>query len=370
MPSPRESAGAIAPAALASSPAALPHFEKRSAPAPEIPGISDHIAKENRDSRPPSEILADLDEARTFFGTLRAKGEQTRNDLLRRDGAYTNYVLKPLLNAENARAPGLNAVEFSHDEKMAKFLRDFSSPDRDGQEGHIRCHVGFRNDNHRVAVDAFKHREGGFTLVAVDSVRDPTVLARLPALEQQHPDLIKGILIIPTPNQLHFEGCRIFALHTLNAMHDYQPHLQNLHRQIYAKAQGRPAPGLSGPEWKQESGNVLVHADATDALGMLPGKFFKHMQMKKPAEGSALTLLAEAELRYPALKVLPVNKKGQTLRERINRQNPQKAPEEFSRPDCSASLDIKRLILIDRAIAYYQKQYGADRHALPPESHK
>jgi hypothetical protein len=54
------------------------------------------------------------------------------------------------------------------------------------------------------------------------------------------------------------------------------------------------------------------------------------------------------------------------LRERFAAQNPEKAPEEFSRADRTASLDRKRLVLIDRAIAHYEGQYGAGGDAVPP----
>jgi hypothetical protein len=91
-----------------------------------------------------------------------------------------------------------------------------------------------------------------------------------------------------------------------------------------------------------------------DTFGLLPGKFFKHLQVMKPKPGETRTLLDEAEKLNPALKDQPVNKKGQTLRERFASQNPAVPPESFSRADRTASLDRKRLVLIDRAIAHYE----------------
>ena len=367
-PSPREAAGAKAPASLDSSSKADLHFEKRSAPAQEIPGVSDLVGMSNADAKTPWAVLADLRKARAHFAGLFTNGEQTKNTVWNSDGSRTNKLIKPILNSENARHPGLNAVGFSNDEKMVDFLRIFSSPIREGQEGHVRCHVGFCMDEHRIAVDAFKHREGGFTLVAVDSGRDSIVMDRLPELGKKYPDLIKGTLIIPTPNQVHNEGCRVFTVHTLNALHDYQPHIQDLHRQVYDLGRGRPAPRLSDPaKWKQEGGNTLSLEKMMDAFTVLPGKFFKHMQVMKPKAGQTHTVLDVAEDRNPALKDQPVNKKGQTLRERFAGQNPEKAPEDFSRADRTASLDRKRLVLIDRAIAHYERQYGAGGDAVPPE---
>jgi hypothetical protein len=361
-PSPRENAGAMAPGSLISSSspgasasgakAAPPHFEKRTAPAPELPGLSEWIGKVNPEERPPQAVLADLREARSYFAGLRAKGEQTAGS----DGTRTQTLINPILRSENARTPGLNAAGCASEEKLGEALRELSKAGGRGREGHVRFHLGLDDDRHRMAVDAFQHREGGFTLVAVDSLREPVAAHKMAALERMHPDLIKGVLVIPTPNQAHSEGCRIFAVHTLNALHDFQPHIQGLHRQLYGKGMGKPAPGLSGAEWKRMSGNTHVLDDKKGAFGILPGKFFKHMQVKNPKAGKTRTLLDDAEAKNPALKNEPVNKKGQTLRERFASQNPAKDPADFSRADRTASLDNKRLVLIDRAIAHYEKQ--------------
>lgn len=357
-PSPRATAGETAPASLASSSATALHFEKRSAPAREIPGARGWAAYVNRDPRPPHEVLADLREARAYFANLRGKGEQTSGS----DGERTQQLINPILNSENARQPGLNAIGCDHEDKMAEVLRSLSATDGGGQEGHIRFHVGVWADSHRVAVDAYRHREGTFTLVAVDSLQEPIVARKLADLEAKHSDILKGTLLISTPNQAHGEGCRIFGVHTLNALHDFQPYVQGLHRQLHDRSQGRPAPRLSGPEWKRMGGNTLVLGDEKDAFGLLPGKFFKHIQVPKPKPGETRTLLDEAEARNPALKDQALNKKGQTLRERFASRNPGKTPEEFSRADRTASLDQKRLILIDRAIAHYE---GLDRTPDP-----
>jgi hypothetical protein len=311
-------------------------------------------------------MLADLRKARAHFAGLRDKGKQTLNVAFFSDGERTQKLVKPILNSENARHPGLNAVGFPSDEKMAEFLRVFSSPIRDGQEGHVRCHVGFSHDEHRIAVDAFKHRDGGFTLVAVDSGHDLWVCGGLTALASKHSDLIKGVLIIPTPNQVHNEGCRIFAIHTLNAMHDYQPHIQDLHRQIYDRGRGKHAPRLSGPEWMDQGGrNTLSVGNKNDAFSVLPAKFFKHMQVMKTKPGQTRTVFDEAEDQNPALKDQWVNKKRQTLRERFAGLA-KKPSEEFSRADRTSSLDAKRVVMLDRAIAHYERQYGAEGYDMPP----
>jgi hypothetical protein len=171
---------------------------------------------------------------------------------------------------------------------------------------------------------------------------------------------------VSSPNLVHNEGCRIFAVHFLNAMHDYQPHIQSLHRQIYDRGRGRPVSGLSGPEWMDEGGrNTLSVWNKYDAFSLLPAKFFKHMQVMKSKPGPPRTPFDEAEERNPALKDQHVNKKGQTLRQRFAGLA-KKPPEEFSRADRTSSLDAKRVVLIDRAIAHYEKLYGADGDAMPP----
>lgn len=313
-----------------------------------MPGVTDWVGRVNQDPRPPKVVLADLREARNYFAGRLENGEQT----IASDGPRTNKLINPILNSENSRNPGLNAVGCSHEDKMAGVLRALSG--QPGGEGHVRFHLGMLDDVHRIAVDAYRHKEGGFTLVAVDSARDGVTAQKLAALELKHPDVIKGTIAIPTPNQAHEEGCRIHAVNNLNALYDFQPYVQGLHRQLYDKGMGRPAPALAGPEWKQTSGNTHILADAKDAFKVLDGKFFKHMQVLKPKAGDTRTLLDEAEDRNPALKTQMLNKKDQTLRERNASLNPAKTPEEFSRADRTASIDRKRLVLIDRAIAHYE----------------
>jgi hypothetical protein len=340
----------VAPSSLASSSAgaAAPHFEKRQGPAPELPGISNLVDTLNVVSRPHREVIQDLQNGKRYFTGLLHNREQTK----REDGAITNALIAPILRSENARNPGLHAIGCGSEGGMADILRVISrrSP---GQEGHVRFHLGVRGDEHRIAVDAFQHREGGFTLIWVDPVLDHMFAFDLAKLQGTHSDVIKGTMYIPTHNQLHDEGCRIFSAHTLNAMHDYQPHFLNLHRQIYDHGRGKPVPQLASPKWERWDG-VHVLDEEMDNFTLLPGKFFKHMQVAKPKEGETRNLLDKAEDANPALKEQPVNKKGQTLRERIAGQNPGTPIDQFSRADRTASLDRKRLVLIDRAIAHYE----------------
>ncbi|HLP40084.1 MAG TPA: YopJ family acetyltransferase [Fibrobacteria bacterium] len=261
-----------------------------------------------------------------------------------------------MLHSENARSPGLNALDCGSETDMVKALRDLSTAGRKGEEGHVRFHLGIWDDSHRIAVDAFRHRDGGFTLVAVDSMKKSQMIDQdLEKLSRTNPDLIKGAMVLPTPNLVHFEGCRIFAIHHLNALHDYQPHIQSLHRELHDKARGRAASRFSGSNWTHLGENIHTLNDAKEAFGLLPGKFFKHMQVKKPKTADKRTSLDQAEDWNPALRDQPVNKKGQTLRARLESQNPQKPLEEFSHAERTLSLDRKRLVLIDRAIAHYEK---------------
>ncbi|HLP40376.1 MAG TPA: YopJ family acetyltransferase [Fibrobacteria bacterium] len=291
----------------------------------------------------------ELREARQHFAGLLERGEQT----IGADGELTNKLLTPILNSENARSPGLNAVGCGDEVKMMTILKAFSIDGQDqGREGHIRFSLGVEGDFHRMAVDAFKHRDGGFTLISVDSMQNHMGAYEMGALRKRYPDIIKGTMHIPTQNLVHSEGCRIFSVLMLNAMHDYEPYFQHLHRQIHNAARGRPAPYLADPRWEQQGGSHLPK-DEGAAFSVLPGKFFKHMQVKKPNKGITTTALDDAEKMNPALKVQPVNKKGQTLRQRFESLNPSRRPEEFSRADRTSSVDNKRLVLIDRALAYH-----------------
>ncbi|HLP41098.1 MAG TPA: YopJ family acetyltransferase [Fibrobacteria bacterium] len=303
----------------------------------------------NRDPRPPKAVLKELREAKTYFAKVMREGRQT----VASDSEVSRKVITPILHSENARTPGLNAVACGNEEELGKVLRKLSSESGPGKEGHVRFHLGVCDDIHRVAVDAFRHSDGGFTLVVVDSMRLPTFTTdALKQLSLRHPDLIKGTIVIPTPNLVHDEGCRIFAVQHLSALHDYQPYVQDLHREIHDKGRGLPAPRLSGTEWyKEKRGNAYVLANELDAFGVLPGKFFKHMQ---PGRIGPSRLFNLAEDRNPALKDQPVNKKGQILRQRFASQKPGTNFENFARVDKTLTLDKKRVALIDRAIEQYE----------------
>jgi hypothetical protein len=77
-------------------------------------------------------------------------------------------------------------------------------------------------------------------------------------------------------------------------------------------------------------------------------------------------MLDIAEAQNPALIHQPVNKKGQTLRQRVESANPDKALEHFSRAERTSSLDKKRLVLIDRALEHFQPRASVfDRFPIP-----
>jgi hypothetical protein len=149
--------------------AAGPHFEKRNVPAPELPGVRTWVGKMNPDSRPPKAVLQELRAAKIHFSDLIRNESQTKTI----DSEVSRKLINPILRSENARTPGLNAVACSNEEELGKALRKLSRAGGPGQEGHVRFHLGVENDTHRVAVDAFRHRDGGFTLVAVESLRQP-----------------------------------------------------------------------------------------------------------------------------------------------------------------------------------------------------
>jgi hypothetical protein len=254
-----------------------------------------------------------------------------------------------MLNAMNARSPGLDAIGCAHEDQMVAALRKLSGS---GPEGHVRFHLGMVVNIHSLAVDAYRHADGRFTLVAVDSISKEMTNSKLADVARKHPDLVKGAMVIPTPNQAHTEGCRVFA-HSLESMRDYQPYFRDLHKGIAARAEGKPVPPPASAAWKEVDKNVLALKDPLDAFGVLDGKFFKHMQVPKPKAGESGSLLDAAEARNPDLKTAVQNKQGDTLRTRVESQNPGKTLEEFERFDRTASADQKRLVLLDRTIDHY-----------------
>ena len=348
----RAAAGAKAPANLghAAEPgkqvAIVPDFERRTGPSPGLPGARELADAMNTDPRGDAAVLADLKSARRRFGGLVAERKQT--------GDAENHLflgcVKPMLNGMNARSPGLDAIGCTHEDQMVAALRRLSG---NGPEGHVRFHLGMVANIHSLAVDAYRHADGRFTLVAVDSISKEMANSKMADVARKHPDLVRGAMVIPTPNQAHTEGCRIFAAHSLEAMRDYQPYIRDLHKGIAARAEGKPVPPPAPDAWKEVDKNVLALKDPLDAFGVLAGKFFKHIQVLKPPAGRTTTLLDEAEARNPDLKTAALNKQGETLRARVGNQNPEKALEEFERFDRTSSTDRKRLVLLDRAIEHY-----------------
>jgi hypothetical protein len=296
----------MAPASLASSSflsAGAFQFEKRTGPAPEITGLRSLVDDLNVVSRPHEEVIEDLKNSKRYFTDLLHSRKQTTLA----DRELSNTLITPILRSENARNPGLNAIGCSDEKRMADILRIISRSNP-GEEGHVRFHVGVWNDNHRMAVDAFQHREGGFTLIYMDPMLNLIFSYELSRLQKQHSDVIKGTMDIRTHNQVHTEGCRIFSVHFLNAMHDYQPHFLNLHRDIYAAKEVKPEPRLADPRWESWGGTHVLDNEL-DNFGFFPAKFFKHWQVRKPDKGER-NKLDQAEEWNPALRHQPVNKKG------------------------------------------------------------
>lgn len=328
-------------------------------PPPELNGIKHLVNNMNKDGRSPTKVVRELKDARNYYAGLLTQGKQTSsNDIPRASG-----LVRPILHAENARNPGLNAVVCENERVLESTLRKLGSLNG-GQEGHIRIHFG-STSRHRIAVDAFKHREGGFTLIAVDSEPNGQLAHQLTRMQVKNPDILKATVTIPAPNQIHMEGCHIFTINTLNALHDHQPYIQTLHQQAYDEAMGRTAPQLAGSPWFRVFQNNHTVLDPADAFNLLPAKFFKHIQVRRPHDNGP-NMLDIAEKQNPALIHQPVNKKGQTLRQRVESANPDKALEHFSRAERTSSLDKKRLVLIDRALEHFQPRVSVfDRFPIP-----
>jgi hypothetical protein len=362
----REMAGANAPAALASSsssaaPAlhasssqahAIPDFKRRKGPVPELSGIRELVDEMNAVDHPNDQVALGLRSLRTRFDRMRANGEPTAAI----DGDWMNLAITPILRSENARHPGLNAIAVPNTSRMLDILSTIRS-DKFGEEGHVRFHLGFQSNSHQMAVDAFKHRQDGFTLILVDSLNDLGLPNELKMQRSWTDGLIKGVMHIPTLNQVQLINSPIFAIHALNGIHDYQPYFQSLHRKLYDKEWlGLRVPELEEPRFKQQD-EVYKLQDTSDAFGLLPGKFFKHMQVQPPytvaGTGERRTALDDAEDKNPALLSEPVNKKGQTLRDRFESLNPTVPSEDYSPDDRTSSIDDKRIMYLDRAIAHY-----------------
>ena len=286
------------------------------------------VSRMNQDSRPPAEVLSDLKSNRKHFADLIDDRKQTDQP----EKPLTARSIKPILNAENARNPGLNAIRCKDEDELVRILK--ALPDGGKGEGHIRFHLGIVMGVHSVAVDAFRHADGRFSLVAIDSMAKDMTRSKMRKITEAHPDTFHGAIVLPTLNQTHIEGCPIFAVNNLLGMHEFEPYVKELHK------------GLMPPiKWKNHGNSVLAPEDPKDTFKVLPAKFFKHIQ-----GGSRLVT---AEERNPAFKTETVNKKDETLRARFQNRNPELEMEAFGNFDRTSSLDKKRLVYLDRAIVHY-----------------
>jgi hypothetical protein len=343
----RASAGSPSPISLA-GPGTRPErwavpeagFAKRASDAPSLPGAAALCAQVNHVSESPAEIARQAEAARDHFaGLLKERRPTTGSDSL-----ITTRLLKPILNTENARNPGLNAMVCGNEDEMLNALRVLP---RDGkQEGHVRFHLSLVAGIHSVAVDAYRHGDGGFTLLAVDSISKDAVNAKFKKLTDSNPGFIHGSMVLPSHTQVHEEGCRIFATHALLGLNDYAPYAKRLHEGLRADTPGGPPRALPDIPWNSLSPNCVVPQDPKDTFKLLPPKFFKHIQGR--------SLLSSAEERNPALATQAVNKDGKTLRERFAGLSPEKTLDQYDNFDRTRSLNEKRVVYLERTATYYR----------------
>lgn len=285
------------------------------------------------------------------------------------DGKYEIAMLPAIVAAENARTPNLNLTLLSPNEDFASWLK----AKRPANARVIFPMPG--NEAHYVAADV--RRNGGKTSVIVieplslkdatqdlqDSTRQKYERQSLPLLKKTlKSDVTLSVLAVDT--QKSTNDCGIFALSAASKLADNAPMLDALHEQNLGKKPIKTALGQDA-ELLAGKGKVRV----LDGKGVLPPAFVKHSQ-------SRTTLKDWLKANPAAHGYASVNKAEQSLMERFDshvttrydkpvhtrfmQDNLPEMEVQIKNLTFSASIEKKRLVYLDRAIAYLKQAPEAE----------
>lgn len=287
------------------------------------------------------------------------------------DGDFDNAMLPTVIAAENARTPTLQLVSLSDPSRLKAWLDDEQFPP-EGKRALLPLPLP-GGLVHIVVADA-RRNENRTSLFIIDPLTPNAGRAEafgdvlLPALRASiSGDTTLTMLMLGT--QKARVGCRIFALSAASKLAAQKEKFDALHEQ---NVSGQPLTTSQGGDARKWAGDERIRLVGGE--GIVTPAFMKHSQSRS-------TLRNWADANPPGDADAVVNRQGQTLLSRyeanvteryrrvdihaLGRSNPDPLPRDWTDLlRSSTSIERKRLVYIDRAIAYLRRAPRSESQAL------
>lgn len=292
-------------------------------------------------------VLHNLAEIRDHLVTLRQQNWSPSGT----ESSYDTLLMPVFAKAEHARNPN-NTVTYLN--------RGFGSLATHDPQLHRQVLLDIPYDPHMVAAD-LKIVDGKLSVIVVDSLKHDAKFAPYDDRRKMR-DMAKGVpsggrvAVLCIDVQKASSGCRIMSLSAASKMAKEAGYFDRLHEaNIREGADGIAE--LIGT--RRVTGNDRL--DVFDVPRQVPSSLLKHMQARSSFNQWAMN-------RPHAELAAPVNKRGETLHQRMEQRFVQRAEIRETEDlksflhhlNFSASIEDKRITYLDRAMAFIQQANASD----------
>lgn len=292
-------------------------------------------------------VLHNLAEIRDHLATLRQQNWSPGGT----ESSYDILLMPVFTKAERARNPN-NTVTYLSGGFQALATHD--------SQLHRQVLLHIPNDPHMVAADV-KCIDGKLSVIVADSLKHDAKFAPYDDKRKMR-DMAKHlppgsrVAVLCLDVQKASSGCRIMSLSAASKMAKEAGYFDRLHD----ANMGEGANGIA----ELIGARRVTGADRLDVFDVprqVPSSLLRHMQARSSFKQWAMN-------RSPAEIAAPVNKRGETLQQRMEQRLVHRAQirqtkdfESFLHPlDFSASIEDKRITYLERAMAFIQQADADD----------
>lgn len=292
-------------------------------------------------------VLHNLGEIRDHLATLRQQNWSPSGT----ESSYDTLLMPVFTKAEQARNPN-NTVTFLKCGFEALATHD--------PHLHRQVLLEIPYDPHMVAADV-KFIDGKLSVIVADSLKHDSKFAAYDdkrKMRDMAKDLPSGsrIAVLCLDVQKASSGCRIMSLSAASKMAKAAGYFDRLHELNIRE-------GANGIAEHIGTGRVtgVDRLDVFDVPRQVPSRLLKHMQARSSFKQWAMN--------RPSTEVAaPVNKRGETLQQRMEQRFVHRAQIRETKDfksflhqlDFSASIEDKRITYLERAMAFIQQADAGD----------
>nr|WP_298170963.1 YopJ family acetyltransferase [uncultured Pseudomonas sp.] len=292
-------------------------------------------------------VLHNLAEIRDHLATLRQQNWSPSGT----ESSYDTLLMPVFTKAEQARNPN-NTVTF--------LKRGFEALATHDPHLHRQVLLEIPYDPHMVAADV-KFIDGKLSVIVADSLKHdakfaPYDDARKMRSMAEHLPSGSRIAVLCLDVQKASSGCRIMSLSAASKMAKAAGYFDRLHELNIRE-------GANGIAEHIGTGRVtgVDRLDVFDVPRQVPSRLLKHMQARSSFKQWAMN--------RPSTEVAaPVNKRGETLQQRMEQRFVHRAQIRETKDfksflhqlDFSASIEDKRITYLERAMAFIQQADAGD----------